>query len=39
VSKQITVPTGGLARLYTGAVVPVTVNPANPDDVTLNLGV
>ena len=38
VSKQLTVPPGGLARLYPGAVFPVTVNPANPDDVTLNLG-
>jgi hypothetical protein len=38
VSKQVTVPPGGLARLYPGAVLPVTVNPANPDDVTLNLG-
>ncbi|HEY7282349.1 MAG TPA: hypothetical protein VID47_12235 [Actinomycetota bacterium] len=37
VSKQMTVPPGGLARLYPGAVIPVTVNPANPDDVTLNL--
>ncbi len=38
VTKQIIVPAGGLARLYPGAVIPVTVNPANPDDVTLNLG-
>jgi len=38
VSKQLTVPPGGLARLYPGAVLPVAVNPSNPDDVTLNLG-
>jgi hypothetical protein len=38
VSRQMTVPAGGLARVYPGAVLPATVNPANPDDVTLNLG-
>jgi hypothetical protein len=38
VSRQLTVPTGGIARIYPGAVLPVTVNPANPDDVSLNLG-
>jgi hypothetical protein len=38
VTKQLTVPPGGLARLYAGAVVPVTVNPADPSDVTVVLG-
>jgi hypothetical protein len=38
VTKQLTVPPGGLARLYPGAVVAVSVNPANPADVTINLG-
>jgi len=37
VSRQLTVPTGGLARVYPGAVLPVSINPSNPDDVTLNL--
>ncbi len=34
VTKQMTVPPGSLARLYPGAVVPVTVNPGDPNDVT-----
>ena len=38
VSKHMAVPPGGLARLYPGAVLPVSVNPSNPEDVTLNLG-
>jgi len=38
VSKRMTVPPGSLARLYPGAVVPVTVNPGNPNDVTPILG-
>jgi hypothetical protein len=38
VTKQLTVPPGGLARLYPGATVPVTVNPADPSDVTVHLG-
>ena len=38
VTKQLTVPAGGLARLYPGATVPVIVNPADPSDVTLDLG-
>jgi hypothetical protein len=38
VTKQMTVPPGSLARLYTGAVVPVTVNPGDPNDVTPMLG-
>ncbi len=38
VTKQMTVPPGGLARLYPGAVVPVSINPGDPNDVTPMLG-
>jgi hypothetical protein len=37
VTKQVTAPMGGLARLYSGATVPVRLDPANPSDVTLVL--
>jgi hypothetical protein len=35
-TKQMTVPPGALARLYPGAVFPVSVDPSNPDDVTFS---
>ena len=38
VTKQMVVPPASMTRLYTGATVPVTVNPSDPNDVTPLLG-
>ncbi|MFL5798462.1 MAG: hypothetical protein ACJ77A_11090 [Actinomycetota bacterium] len=38
ITKQLTLPPGGMARMYVGARIPVRMDPANPADVIVDVG-
>jgi len=38
ITKQLTLPPGGMSRLYVGARIPVRVDPSNPSDVIVDVG-